>query len=196
MKYNVIYTDNPWKFDDKCHAGERGADYKYPTMTLEEICSMPVQDIADDNCALLLWIPWSMLFDAKIVMDAWGFQYKTIGFNWIKMNKISTDTVFWGMGSHTRNGSEPCLLGVKGKPKRISKSVHQVIHHPVMEHSRKPPIVRDKIVELYGDIPRVELFARERCAGWLSVGNALDNLDIFDSLNQIKKGTYDFNNIT
>lgn len=78
--------------------------------------------------------------------------------------------------------SELCLLATKGKPSRVSKSVHQVCDARVMRHSRKPDEIRDKIVELCGDLPRVELFARERCDGWDAIGNEIDGRDIRDVL--------------
>ena len=77
------------------------------------------------------------------------------------------------MGSWTRSNPEFCLLAVKGKPKAISHSVHSVIETPIESHSKKPDIIRDKIVELCGDKPRIELFARKQVEGWLSEGNQL-----------------------
>ena len=105
-------------------------------------------------------------------MKSWGFEYKTIAFTWIKKNK-KVDSWFWGMGSWTRSNAEYCLLGVRGNPKSISHSVHSIIDTPIEEHSKKPDCVRDKIVELCGDLPRIELFARQQCEGWDSTGNQL-----------------------
>lgn len=103
-------------------------------------------------------------------MQEWGFIYKTCGFTWIKKNRKS-DSLFWGLGYWTRANAELCLIGTKGNPKRVSKSVHQVIMSPIREHSRKPDEARKRIVELMGDIPRIELFARQEFEGWDCWGN-------------------------
>lgn len=89
---------------------------------------------------------------------------------WIKQNK-KTPTLFWGMGYWTRANAELCIIATKGSPKRQSKSVHQVILSPVEEHSKKPEEARKRIVELMGDVPRIELFAREHSPGWDVWGN-------------------------
>lgn len=107
--------------------------------------------------------------EAFKVIDAWGFKYKTCAFTWIKKNKIA-DSFFWGGGHYTRANPELCLLATRGKPKRISASVHSVVMTPVRKHSQKPDEVREKIIELMGDIPRIELFAREAFSGWDSLG--------------------------
>lgn len=103
-------------------------------------------------------------------MKAWGFSYKTIGFNWIKKNKKS-DSLFWGMGNWTRSNSEICLMGIKGKPKRVAANVHSVVMTPIEQHSKKPDEVRKRIVQLCGDVPRIELFARQYADGWDCWGN-------------------------
>ena len=104
------------------------------------------------------------------LISSWGFEYKTCAFTWIKTNKKS-DSLFWGMGRWTRANPEVCLLAAKGTPKRLSASVHSVVMSPIREHSRKPDEVRDRIVELVGDLPRIELFARQRVDGWDAWGN-------------------------
>ena len=111
-----------------------------------------------------------MLQEALKVIESWGFKYKTIGFQWIKQNK-SGKGFFFGLGRWTRGNSECCLIAVKGKPKRISNSVSQLVFSPLQEHSKKPDIVREKIVELIGDKPRIELFARQSVEGWDCWGN-------------------------
>ena len=111
-----------------------------------------------------------MLKEGLETIKRWGFTYKTCGFNWIKKNKKS-DSLFWGLGYWTRANSEICLLATKGNPKRVSKSVHQVCVSRIREHSRKPDEIRDKIVELCGEIPRIELFARQHAEGWDCWGN-------------------------
>ena len=117
-----------------------------------------------------MWATFPMLREALEVIEAWGFIYKTVAFNWVKQNKTGAG-LFWGLGNWTRSNSEICLLAVKGKPKRMSASVHSVILSPVQQHSRKPAETRDRIVELMGDLPRIELFAREAAPGWDAWGN-------------------------
>lgn len=111
-----------------------------------------------------------MLKEALDVIEAWGFTYKTVAFNWVKQNKNGAG-LFMGLGNWTRSNSEICLLAVKGKPKRVSAGVHSVILSPLQQHSQKPGEARDRIVELMGDLPRIELFARETAPGWDSWGN-------------------------
>ena len=111
-----------------------------------------------------------MLPEALEVIKRWGFKYKTVAFTWIKENKKS-DGYFTGMGYYTRCNPEQCLLATKGKPKRISKSVRQLIVSRLEQHSKKPDDIRNRIVKLCGDLPRIELFARQRVEGWDCWGN-------------------------
>lgn len=111
-----------------------------------------------------------MLREAFEVIEAWGFTYKTVAFNWVKLNKSGAG-LFWGLGNWTRSNSEICLLATKGKPKRISASVHSVIETPVQRHSQKPAEARERIEALMGDVPKIELFARNTAPGWASWGN-------------------------
>ena len=169
-KYNIIYADPAWSYKDKASAGKRGASYKYETQSQNWICNLPVQDIAADNCILFLWITMPKLNEVMEVIESWGFEYKTCGFTWVKKNK-KKDSWFWGMGRWTRANAELCLIATKGKPKRINAAVHSIIDTPIERHSKKPSVVRDKIVELVGDLPRIELFAREKVKGWDCWGN-------------------------
>lgn len=168
-KYSVIYADPPWRYNDKGCKGN--AEDHYQTMRIEDICSMPVQDIAADNCVLFLWATYPMIKEALRVIEAWGFKYKSIGFQWIKQNR-SGNGYFLGLGNWTMGNTEPCLIAVKGKPKRVSNGVSQLIFAPLREHSRKPDIVRDKIRELMGvEQSYIELFARSTTPGWDVWGN-------------------------
>lgn len=178
-KYSIIYADPPWQYRDKASAGERGVHYKYPTMTQKEIESLRVKDIAADNAVLFLWITMPMLLESRHIslMHAWGFVPKTNAFTWIKRNK-KNDSLFWGMGNWTRSNAELCLLGVRGRPKRAAANVHSVIYEPIGAHSEKPAEVRERIVTLCGDVPRIEIFARTRPEGWDTWGNEVKN-DVF-----------------
>ena len=172
-KYNIIYADPAWSFKTYSDKGKgRSPDNHYSVMTLQDIKDLPIQDIADDNCILFIWVTFPLLKESFEVIDAWGFTYKTVGFNWVKKNK-KTDSWFWGLGYWTRANAELCLIATKGTIKRQSASVHQVIDTPIERHSKKPDIIRDKIVELVGDLPRIELFARETAEGWDSWGNEI-----------------------
>lgn len=178
MKYDIIYADPPWQYKRK--RGQGVAENHYQTMAIRDLCNLPVQKLATEDCALFLWVTFPQLKNGVKVIEEWGFIYKTVAFVWVKLNKRSK-TPFWGLGSWTRANSEVCLLGTKGHPKRISKSVHQLIRSPIQEHSRKPAEARNKIVELMGDLPRVELFAREKVDGWDVWGNEVEStIDLFD----------------
>lgn len=174
-KYQIIYADPPWHYKNWAdNTAGRWVGNQYPVMNKEDICRLPVSEITDKNCLLFLWVTPPCLLEGLEVMRRWGFTYKTKAFCWIKINK-KADSLFWGMGYWTRSNSEDCLLGVKGKPKRVSAGVHQIIQERWRGHSRKPLIVREKIIELVGDLPRIELFARERTKGWDVWGNEVDS---------------------
>ena len=180
-KYDIIYADPPWSYSDKGCNGN-AADH-YPTMTVEEICKLPVNvagGIASDNCILFMWATYPMLREALKVIEAWGFSYKTVAFNWVKQNRNGTG-IFMGLGNWTRSNSEICLLATKGKPKRISGSVRSIVLSPLQQHSRKPAEIRDRIVELMGDLPRIELFAREAAPGWDVWGNEAPTPEVKDA---------------
>lgn len=167
-KYAVIYADPPWGYRNR---GTRAAAARhYPTMTLADIKALPVADIAAEDCALFLWSTFPMLPEALETIKAWGFQYKTLAFCWVKRNRKSPGW-FWGLGNWTRSNPEVCLLAVRGRPARASASVHSLIEAPVGRHSAKPEEARARIVELVGDVPRIELFARERVPGWDAWGD-------------------------
>ena len=158
-KFSIIYADPPWRYEQKNRQGS--AELHYPTMSIEEICSLPVADLAAKDSVLFLWATFPQLPEALKVIKAWGFSYRSVAFVWIKRNRRSYSW-FYGLGYWTRGNAEICLLAVKGHPKRKSAGVHQLIVSPIERHSKKPDEARRKIVELMGDIPRVELFAREK----------------------------------
>lgn len=174
-KYGIIYADPPWHYRvySKKGAG-RSAESHYPTMTIEKIQALPVSELADKDCALFMWIIFPLLKESLSVLSAWGFKFKTIAFVWIKQNRKS-DSLFWGMGYWTRTNAEFCVLATKGKPKRMAKNVHQVIVSHIEEHSKKPDEARRRIVRLMGDLPRIELFARQKSAGWDVWGNEVES---------------------
>ncbi len=143
-------------------------------MSVKEICALPVADIAAVDSALFLWAVLPLLPEALRVIEAWGFSFRTTAFVWIKPNRIAPGWAV-GTGFWTRANAEICLLGIKGKPQRQAKDVRQLIIEPRREHSRKPDETRDRIVRLMGDLPRVELFARQATPGWDVWGNEVDS---------------------
>lgn len=181
-KYSIIYADPPWPYQKgtpfKKAPGFKHVTDHYPTMKIEDICNLPVQSICHNNAALFLWVTFPNLPFGLTVMEAWGFKYKTLGFSWIKTNKRS-GTPFFGIGYYTKSNCEVCLLGIKGRMKPISNKVSSVVISPREEHSKKPDIVREKIVELFGDLPRIELFARQSTPGWDVWGNEVQSDIIF-----------------
>lgn len=171
-RYKIIYADPPWNYNDK-RTGKKisgGASNHYITMKIEDIKKIPIQNIASKNCMLFMWVTFPNIQEGLDCIKAWGFKYKTLGFSWIKTNKINGKP-FFGIGYYTKSNCEVCLIGVKGKPIKQSNSVSSVIISPREEHSKKPDCVRDKIVELCGDLPRIELFARQQVEGWDCWGN-------------------------
>ncbi len=176
-KYQIIYADPPWEYPARNNTNTRygrGAIGYYSLMKLEEIKALPIPEITDTNCMLFLWATFPRLEQALEVIKAWGFTYKTLGFSWIKTNK-NNGKPFFGVGYYTKSNAEVCLIGVKGKPIKVSNFVSSVLITPREEHSKKPDIVRDKIVELVGNVPRIELFARQKTKGWDSWGNEVEN---------------------
>jgi len=174
-KYQIIYADPPWSYKVWSENGnKRSAVQHYKTMDKVDIQNLPIEEICADNCVLFLWVTPPCLEEGMALIEKWGFKYKTIGFNWVKKNK-KADSLFWGMGYYTRANTELCLLATRGKPlKRISKSVHQVLEDRVMRHSEKPDSARQRIVALFGDLPRIELFARQKTEGWDVFGNEVE----------------------
>ena len=168
--YTVIVADCPWSYKDKCNAGKRGACHKYPVMTPEELKALPVSSLGAKDSALFLWATMPQLKVALDVMEAWGYEYKTVAFTWVKLNKKAL-SLFWGMGRWTRSNPEVVLLGTRGKPHREHADVHSVLYLPVGAHSHKPSDIFHKIERLMGDVPKVELFARRKPENWDIWGN-------------------------
>lgn len=171
-KYQSIYADPPWNYADQDCQGTMANHYK--GMALQDICNLPVKNISDKDCILFLWSTYPMYEEALQVIKAWGFRYRTLGFQWLKLNKKNFGW-FYGLGRWTRGNTEPCLLATKGHPKRISPAVFQLIESPLMRHSQKPAEVRKRIIQLVGDLSRIELFARQKTEGWDVWGNEVES---------------------
>lgn len=186
-KYKIIYADPPWSYNSKMALGKgakrSSAEDYYKTMSTQDICDLPIKDIADNDCILFIWTTFPKLFETQKVINSWGFEYKTCAFVWVKKNKKYSEERnikrggiddFMGQGRWTRQNAEICLLATKGKPKRLSAKVRQIIYSEIREHSRKPDRVRNDIIELVGDLPRIELFARQVVEGWDCFGDEVD----------------------
>lgn len=174
-RYTVILADPAWAYRVWSNkGGGRSAESHYPTMSIQDICALPVAEIAAEDSALFLWVTYPNLSYAFEVITAWGYVFKTVAFTWVKRNRKSPG-YFVGMGYWTRANAEICLLATRGHPKRISKSVRQIIDTPIEAHSKKPDEARIRIVELMGDVPRIELFARQKTPGWDVWGNEIES---------------------
>ena len=174
-KYNIIYADPPWKYNSRANHKTKfrgGACGHYQLMSMEEIKNLPIHKLAKRNCVLFLWATFPYLEEQIKLFKYFGFKYKTLGFSWIKTNS-KNNKPFFGVGYYSKSNCEVCLMGIKGRMKPISNKVSSVIISPRREHSRKPDEVRDKIVQLFGDLPRIELFARQKTKGWDAWGNEI-----------------------
>ena len=180
-KYDVIYADPPWRYQDrKCNGA---CALHYDTMKIQDIKDLPVKELAAKDCVIFMWITYPMLKERIELMEAWGFKYKTLAFLWLKQNR-KADSWFYGMGFWTRSNAEVCLLATRGHPKRQCAGIHQFVISHIEQHSRKPDEVRDKIVKLMGDQPRVELFARQQTPGWDVWGNEVKSTVTMQEWNQ------------
>lgn len=172
-KYKIIYADPPWAYRDLHMINSSVIDH-YSVMNQENIKNLPVGGVADKDCALFLWVTMPKLNEVFDVIKAWGFEYKTCAFTWVKLNK-KADTYFMGQGRWTRANAELCLLATKGSPKKISCAIRSLVVSHYESHSKKPKEVRDRIIQLLGDLPRIELFARQKTAGWDVWGNEVES---------------------
>lgn len=179
-KFSVLYADPPWKFAPmgiapeaihKALASHSAAEDHYPTMTLEAMKQLRVGDVAAPSSVLFMWATSPFLKQALELMEAWGFRYKTCAFVWAKRSADNTGWAHAG-GWYTLSGTELCLLGTRGKTlPRVSKNQYQLIVAPRSIHSAKPAEARHRIERIYGDVPKLELFAREHNDGWAVWGN-------------------------
>lgn len=203
-KFKVILSDVPWLYNDK-REGYGGSAPHYASLSTEDLAKLPVKEISDDDCILFFWTTFPFLPEALHIMESWGFKYKTVGFVWIKLNTQINRIIgqirefllnpgienllamfkkifFYGIGSYTRSNVEVCLIGIKGRPAVLNKNISQLIVWPKSKHSEKPKSIMSKIVEMMGDVPRIEIFSREKVEGWEVLGNEIDGRDIRESI--------------
>ena len=175
-KYNIIYADPPWSFGSKelqKYGGVRftSMDKHYATQSKTWIKDLPVKDITHQDCALFMWSTDAHIEDAIQTMRSWGFKYVTVIFVWEKLTK--TGKTVANLGAWTMKNYELCLFGTKGsmlKHKQVN-NIYQKVAAERTKHSKKPNEVRKRIEDLFGDLPRIELFARKTSPGWDVWGN-------------------------
>lgn len=208
MKYSIIYLDPPWKYNSRANHKTRfrgGAEGHYPLMTMKEIAALPIPQLAAKNAALLMWCTFPYLDQQIKLFTHWGFRYRTQFVTWTKLNKRGYDqpkddpnykpakpyvlyrdglyhSVFFGVGYYAKSNPEVCLMGMRGQVPTISDNATSVILAPLREHSRKPDEAYDRIGQVFGDVPRIELFARYSQPGWDVAGSGVDGLDIRESM--------------
>lgn len=188
-RYSVIYADPPWRYTYWREGGGKGraAANHYTVRDAPEIAAMGVGRIAAKDCWLWIWVTWPLLFESEQVINGWGFKYSTCGINWRKVNEDGSP--YTGMGYSVRSSSEICLLARRGSPRIHSRRVNQcldeyafddgdalvTIKEPIGRHSEKPKSAYRNIVEICGDVPRIELFCRGLPAdGWDAMGDEVD----------------------
>ena len=176
-KYNIIYADPPWNYVDKMTRHSFSLEHEYPTMKKEDIWDMGeiIKKISHKDCILFIWITNPCLLEGIETIKKWGFKYKTLAFCWNKKTKHGKDVS--NLGRWTMGNVELCFLAAKGKPQRICKNIKQLVIAERTKHSKKPDCVRERIVELMGDLPRIELFARQTVEGWDCWGNEVGGED-------------------
>jgi N6-adenosine-specific RNA methylase IME4 len=211
MKYNIILMDPPWLYNSRANHKTRfrgGAVGHYPLMPMKDIAALPISGIAEKHCAVLMWCTFPYLDKQIQLFKHWGFRFRTQFLTWVKLNPKGWDqpkndpsyrpgkeyvlyrdglfhSVFFGTGYYAKANPEVCLLGMRGQVPTISDAVSSVILAPRREHSRKPDETYSKIEGVFGDLPRIELFARTSAPGWSVLGNHIDGQDIRESLAQL-----------
>lgn len=183
--YSVIYADPPWKFGNRLRNGTKQANgtintrfyhVDYTQMTIDEMLQLPIKKIAADDSALFMWSTDAHLKQAIQLIEGWGFTYKTIAFHWIKYEasgKLSCHVGLWT----NKDGGEVCLLGTRGKIHGYLKNrkIRQLVKFQRRAHSQKPEEVMKRIELMFGNVPRLELFARRKRDGWHSWGNEIES---------------------
>ena len=162
-RYSVLYADPPWRYEH-VETENRAIENQYPTMSLEDICALPVSEICTDAAVLFLWATSPKLFEAMRVIEAWGFTYRTCAV-WVK-DKI-------GMGYYYRQRHELLLVATLGQiPVPLpANRPDSVIEAPRGQHSAKPVLAAEQIERMYPELRKVELFCRSPREGWRAWGN-------------------------
>jgi len=185
-KYRVIYADPPWHYGSKSAVNNStGGDHKplsdhyntmsHNTMSLKELKELPIANMTEKDAACFMWVTDSHLDEAIEIFKAWGFKYKTVAFNWVKTT--NKGNYCKNVAPWTMKSSEICLLGTKGAMTKYKQAnnIEALVFAERTKHSKKPEEVRKRIELLFGDVPRLEMFARESAKGWDAFGNEVDN---------------------
>ena len=183
-KYQIIYADPPWetKYFKENREGQLSRRLPYTIMSDNQIIKLPIKNIVADDAILFLWCIDSRIPLLSMLMLGWGFDYKCIGFVWCKAAR-TTNGENATYGSYTRRSCEYCFIGTKGKYLVKSRNVDQFLSEPKSKHSKKPIEIKNRIIKLVGDLPRIELFARKEdllfdadgFEGWDVWGNEVDS---------------------
>lgn len=177
IQYGVIIADPPWHYNNN---GVRGAaEDHYPVMSIADICTLPVRDLAKPDAVLLLWATWPQLKAAQQVIDAWGFEYVT-GMPWVKIDGLPQIDLFgdliakpvWGIGFWIRGATEAILIAKRGNA-QPPKTDWVGLLCERMQHSRKPNSLYEYAESMPG--PYLEMFARRARPGWDVWGNEVRN---------------------
>jgi len=172
-KYQIIYADPAWEMGNK--SKNRVLVPKYDVMQSKDIIDLPIEELADNNCALFLWTINAKIPDAIKLIEKIGFRYVGVAFCWVKTSQKTGIPNCRMAGNYTLQGIELCLLAIKGSMETKDRTVRQVQMHPRLFHSKKPDHIADEIVRLFGDLPRIELFARDVKSGWDVWGNEVES---------------------
>lgn len=198
MKYQVIVADPAWGFNDNLkkmkRKVKRAASAQYNVMTPSQVAAIPVADVADpQGCLLALWVPSVMLPTGLAVMKAWGFNFKQT-FVWVKLKKGFREEEDWndatrvGMGRLFRQSHEIALIGTSGKsvyPLLENHSQRSVAFDLNAGHSIKPGTLQNRLVTMFPDAQRLEMFARRQRAGWTCAGDGIDGKDITQTIQEL-----------
>lgn len=173
--FGAILADPPWPFATWSHKGQgRSGEAHYGTMSHADMEAMPIASLAAPDCILFIWIVQTQIPQAVRLIDAWGFNQKSVAFAWMKGDGLplfpDDITTQIGMGKWTRAEFEQCWLATRGTPKRLDAGVRQVVLEKRREHSRKPDGIHERIERLVAG-PYLELFARQKRQGWTVWGN-------------------------
>jgi N6-adenosine-specific RNA methylase IME4 len=175
-KFGAILADPPIKFTTRSAKGEgRSPQSKYKCEEFEELAATPIASVALPNCFLFLWVPLRSVFMVEPLMRTWGFNFSGAGFVWAKQNPSGVGW-FMSTGYGTRHNAEVCFLGRRGKPRRMSAGVRELIIAPVREHSRKPDAIYPRVESLCSG-PYIELWARQQWPNWTCVGDEIGKFD-------------------
>lgn len=186
--YRLVLADPPWRFKVRCRETGlgRAPDRHYKTMKTEEICALPIRDMAARHALLAMWVYDPMLPAAFKISQAWDFEFVTVLFRWLKINSGQYrlfdpgEKLEFGQGYHTRGGAcEECWLFKRGDGLPVLRhDIRKEFFSLRREHSRKPDEVADWLVDLYGDVPRIELFARTPRPGWDAFGDEVGKFSL------------------